>query len=224
MGAQVAHGRRAGGEQAVTSVLITLGMVSIVVAAAYLVSSGSLSPRALSGRHHPGHLHLQAGDRHHRHRGEPRRGLRGGRPGVRRAERARSVPDTEAAPPPGPMEPRIEFRAVSFRYATDLPPALDAASFSVAPGESVALVGHSGAGKSTCIHLLMRFWDVTDGAITIGGHDVRAFHRAPLREAHRLGAAGHLPVQHDHPREHPPGAPRCPGRGGGRGRTGRSGA
>ena len=95
-------------------------------------------------------------------------------------------------------------------------------SFSVAPGESVALVGHSGAGKSTCIHLLMRFWDVTDGAITIGGHDVRAFPQSALRELiawmpqdiylfnmtirENIRVAG------------------CPGRGGGRGRKGRSGA
>ena len=43
-------------------------------------------------------------------------------------------------------------------------------------------MGRSGAGKSTCIHLLMRFWDVTDGTITIGGHDVRAFPQRALRE------------------------------------------
>lgn len=92
------------------------------------------------------------------------------------------VPDTAAAPPPGPVEPCIEFRAVSFHYGPDLPAALDTASFSVRRGESVALVGHSGAGKSTCIHLLMRFWDVTDGAIAIGGHDVRAFPQSALRE------------------------------------------
>ena len=92
------------------------------------------------------------------------------------------VRDTVEAAPPGPVAPRIEFRAVSFHYSPELPPALDTASFSVEPGESVALVGHSGAGKSTCIHLLMRFWDVTDGAIAIGGHDVRAFPQSALRE------------------------------------------
>ena len=181
VGAQVAHGRRAGGEQAVTSVLITLGMVSIVVAAAYLVSSGSLSPALypvviilaififrpvtdITGIAENLGVVFAAADRVFAVLNAPA-----------------PVPDTEAAPPPGPVEPRIEFREVSFRYATDLPPALDAASFSVAPGESVALVGHSGAGKSTCIHLLMRFWDVTDGAITIGGHDVRAFPQSALR-------------------------------------------
>ena len=92
------------------------------------------------------------------------------------------VKDTEVAQTPGPVEPGIEFRAVSFHYAPGLPPALDSVGFCVEPGESVALVGHSGAGKSTCIHLLMRFWDVTDGAITIGGHDVRMFPQSALRD------------------------------------------
>ena len=66
--AQVAHGRRAGVEKAVTAVLITLGMVSIVVAAAYLVSSGSLSPALYPGCHHPRHLHLRANYQYHRRR------------------------------------------------------------------------------------------------------------------------------------------------------------
>ncbi len=180
--AQVAHGRRAGGEQAVTSVFITLGMVSIVVAAAYLVSSGSLSPALypvviilaififgpvtnITGIAESLGVVFAAADRVFAVLNTPS-----------------PVRDTETTSPPGPVEPNIEFRDVSFRYAPDLPLALDAASFSVKPGESVAIVGHSGAGKSTCIHLLMRFWDVTDGAITIGGHDVRAFPQGDLRE------------------------------------------
>jgi ATP-binding cassette, subfamily C, bacterial CydC len=55
-------------------------------------------------------------------------------------------------------------------------------SFEIRPGETVALVGHSGAGKSTCAHLLLRFWDVGGGAITIGGHDLRDLPQASLRE------------------------------------------
>ena len=181
--AQVAHGRRAGIEHAVTSVLITLGMVSVVIAAAYLVSSGSLSPALypvviilaififgpvtnITGIAESLGVVFAAADRVFAVLNAPA-----------------PVRDTEsAARPPSPVEPRIEFRDVSFHYAPDLPPALDAASFSVEPGESVALVGHSGAGKSTCIHLLMRFWDVTDGAITIGGHDVREFPQSALRD------------------------------------------
>ena len=179
--AQVAHGRRAGVEKAVTAVLITLGMVSIVVAAAYLVSSGSLSPALypvaiilaififgpitnITGVAENLGVVFAAADR------------------VFAILNAPVPVRYTAAASPGPVEPRIEFKAVSFQYAPDLPPALDSASFSVEPGESVALVGHSGAGKSTCIHLLMRFWDVTDGAITIGGHDVRAFPQSDLRE------------------------------------------
>ena len=179
--AQVAHGRRAGVEQAVTSVLITLGMVSIVITAAYLVSSGSLSPALypvviilaififapvtnITGIAESLGVVFAAADRVFAVLNAPA-----------------PVRDT-AAEPPSPVEPRIEFKAVSFHYAPDLPPALDSASFSVEPGESVALVGRSGAGKSTCIHLLMRFWDVTDGDITIGGHDVRAFPQNALRD------------------------------------------
>ena len=181
VGAQVAHGRRAGGEQAVTSVLITLGMVSIVIAAAYLVSSGSLSPALypvvvilaififgpvtnITGVAESLGVVFAAADRVFAVLNAPA-----------------PVRDATAAPVPVPVEPRIEFGTVSFCYAPGLPAALNGASFSVEPGESVALVGHSGAGKSTCIHLLMRFWDVTDGAITIGGHDVRAFPQSDLR-------------------------------------------
>ena len=182
VGAQVAHGRRAGGEQAVTSALITLGMVSIVVAAAFLVSAGSLSPAlypvaiilaififgpvtSITGIAKNLGVVFAAAERVFAVLNAPA-----------------PVSDTAAAPPPGPVDPCIEFRAVSFHYGPDLPVALDTASFSVGPGESVALVGHSGAGKSTCIHLLMRFWDVTEGAITIGGHDVRTFPQSALRE------------------------------------------
>ena len=180
--AQVAHGRRAGGEQAATSVLITLGMVSIVIAAAYLVSSGALSPALypvaiilaififgpvtnITGIAESLGVVFAAANRVFAVLNAPA-----------------PVRDTQAAQPPGPVEPSIEFRDVSFHYAPGLPPALDVATFSVEPGESVALVGHSGAGKSTCIHLLMRFWDVTDGAITIGGHDVRTLPQSALRD------------------------------------------
>lgn len=77
--------------------------------------------------------------------------------------------------------PEVRFEHVSFRYRSDLPEVLDDVSFTVAPGETVALVGHSGAGKSTCAGLLLRFWDVSAGAITIGGADVRNLPEATLR-------------------------------------------
>jgi ATP-binding cassette, subfamily B, bacterial len=68
--------------------------------------------------------------------------------------------------------PRIEFRDVSFAYPSGRA-ALTGASFVIEPGESVALVGANGAGKSTIIKLLCRFYDVTSGQILVNGVDLR---------------------------------------------------
>ena len=71
---------------------------------------------------------------------------------------------------PGSTRPlRVAFEGVSFRYDEDLPDALADVGFTVEAGERVALVGHSGAGKSTCANLLLRLWDVREGAVTVGG-------------------------------------------------------
>ena len=92
------------------------------------------------------------------------------------------VQDHTGAPPAGPLRPHVRFEHVSFRYDDDLPEALRDVSFEIRPGETVALAGHSGAGKSTCAHLLLRFWDPTTGTISIGGHDLRAFPQHSLRD------------------------------------------
>jgi ABC-type multidrug transport system fused ATPase/permease subunit len=84
--------------------------------------------------------------------------------------------------PEGEIEPTIDFENVGFRYDSTGAYALKNVSFSVKSGETVALVGHSGAGKSTCTQLLLRFWDVAEGRITIGGHDIRAFPQSSLRD------------------------------------------
>lgn len=67
----------------------------------------------------------------------------------------------------------ISFEDVSFRYDKELLLVLDSVSLEINPGETVALVGQSGVGKTTCINLLQRFWDVSSGKITIAGIDVR---------------------------------------------------
>ncbi|WP_153133225.1 ABCB family ABC transporter ATP-binding protein/permease [Dechloromonas hortensis] len=82
--------------------------------------------------------------------------------------------------PAGPLQ--INFDSVSFAYDPERV-ILKNLSFAVAPGRSVAVVGHSGAGKSTLSRLLYRFYDVTGGAIRINGHDLRGLKQGALRAA-----------------------------------------
>ena len=75
----------------------------------------------------------------------------------------------------------VEFKQVGFGYQSDRGDVLANLDFSASPGETVALVGRSGAGKSTTVNLLMRFRDVTSGAISIGGCDIRDIPVSTLR-------------------------------------------
>ena len=75
-----------------------------------------------------------------------------------------------------PQEPKdnsVEFKDVSFTYDGAEVPALDHVSFKVGPGQTVALVGPSGGGKTTAASLIPRFWDVSSGRVEVGGVDVR---------------------------------------------------
>ncbi|WP_371540401.1 ABC transporter ATP-binding protein/permease [Streptomyces sp. NBC_00466] len=83
---------------------------------------------------------------------------------------------------PADAEATVEFDGVSFGY-TDDRPVLDGFSLTIAPGETVAVVGSSGSGKSTVSLLLPRFYDVSHGAVLIGGHDVRELTLESLRSA-----------------------------------------
>ncbi len=79
------------------------------------------------------------------------------------------------------IEGEIRFEDVSFAYTRDLP-ALSNISFHARPGETVALVGATGAGKSTLVNLLARFYEYTSGSITIDGRPIRDFAVHALRE------------------------------------------
>ncbi len=75
--------------------------------------------------------------------------------------------------PQSPKDNSVEFKDVCFTYEGAELPALDHVSFRVSPGQTVALVGPSGGGKTTAASLIPRFWDVTSGSVKVGGVDVR---------------------------------------------------
>ena len=72
-----------------------------------------------------------------------------------------------------PIQGRVEFKNVTFRYFGSGNPVLNNVSFTVEPGQTVALLGATGSGKSSIINLLPRFYDASTGAVMIDGHDVR---------------------------------------------------
>ena len=92
-------------------------------------------------------------------------------------ETVTNAPDAKTLPP---VEGRVCFSDVSFSYREDVP-ALSNLTFTAEPGQMIAFVGPSGAGKSTVANLIPRFYDVTGGAITIDGHDVRDVTTESLR-------------------------------------------
>ena len=89
------------------------------------------------------------------------------------------IKDKPDAVDPGSIDGAVEFRDVTFGYAKDQPVLKDV-SFAVAPGETVALVGPTGSGKTSITSLLHRFYDVWDGMVSIDGRDVRDYAKASL--------------------------------------------
>ena len=81
----------------------------------------------------------------------------------------RERPDATA---PGPLSGQVTFDRVSFGYLYNRP-VLEDVSLDAAPGQTVAIIGATGAGKSSLVSLIPRFYDVTDGAVRVDGHDVR---------------------------------------------------
>jgi len=94
----------------------------------------------------------------------------------------REVEDKPGAPVLAPGPATVEFRHVDFYYERARQILFDV-SFTIAAGHRVAVVGHSGSGKSTIARLLYRFYDVASGAIVVNGADIRELQQASLRAA-----------------------------------------
>ncbi len=178
--AATAHGRRAGLEKAIGDALTATGMLAVLVTATALLRAHALAVAdypasivlaaacflpliALSGVGRELNRVAAATDR------------------IDQLLRARPAVTDRVTAPPQVTSPVVEFRNVSFSYRPGLPDAVHGVSFTLEPGEAVALVGHSGAGKSTCASLLLRLWDPRSGSITLGGHDLRDFPQDDLR-------------------------------------------
>ncbi|MEV5898150.1 ABC transporter ATP-binding protein [Nonomuraea fuscirosea] len=177
------YARRAGLESIVSELLLGLGLIGLVAVAGAQLAAGSLEARWL-----PVLVVL---------------GTSALAPIATVSATARTLGDVRAAaarvltiieyPPhvraPDASTPVVEalpqvtFDKVRFGYPVGSGEVLRTVSFEVGAGESVALVGRSGAGKTTCVNLLLRFWDVAGGAVAIGGVDVRDVSTRDLRRA-----------------------------------------
>ncbi len=80
-------------------------------------------------------------------------------------------------------QPDIKFTNASYRYPDGPEDVIDSISLTIPAGQKVGMVGHSGAGKSTIVQLLLRFSDVTGGEISIDGHDIKSVTQTSLRES-----------------------------------------
>jgi len=179
--ASVAHGRRAGIEQAATDALVALAVIASFAAATALelhhgisraelpvvivLTAGAFAPLiTLSAAIQEIGQVAAAADR------------------ISALMQAKAtVIDTTSGPSPVLAAADVRFVGVTFAYRPGLAPALSDVSFDIEPGSTVALVGHSGAGKTTCVSLMLRLWDTGGGAVLVGGHDVRDFAQDDLR-------------------------------------------
>ena len=95
-------------------------------------------------------------------------------------DEADEVPDDPDAPEPVEGQGRIEFEHVKFSYSPSKP-LIEDLSFTVEPGQTVASVGPTGAGKTTLVNLLMRFYELDGGKITVNGQNIAALKRDDVR-------------------------------------------
>jgi len=95
-------------------------------------------------------------------------------------DEAEEAPDKEDAPVLQDVKGLVEFKDVRFRYKEDVP-LIDNLSITAKPGQTIAIVGPTGAGKTTLVNLLMRFYEVNDGVIALDGYNITELRRGDLR-------------------------------------------
>ncbi len=170
---QMRYGSRAGLEQAAIDILLALGVLATVSTGLFLVGRGELDftyyPVAvvLAGA---ALAPITEVTQTARKLGELRAGA--DRVVTIFGQKAQ-VQDDAAGSPARVTEGSVLFDKVGFDYGNGRGAVLSEMSFDLRPGETVALVGTSGAGKTTCANLLMRFWDSKEGTIRVGGSNVR---------------------------------------------------
>ena len=158
----------------ITDTGLALGAAAALALGAYRVQAGDMEMTTLL-------IVLMAGIEVFRPQRDLRALLHNGMMGLSAAQGIFKVFDTqprvrepdEAPVIQRPLEPRIAFEEVTFRYPSTAEAILNNLNISVDPGERVGVVGPSGSGKSTIAKLLLRFYDPTTGHVTLGGHDLR---------------------------------------------------
>lgn len=166
--------------QPTTALISNLIYVAIAVLGGYRVATGSMSLGD-----------VQAFIQYSRQFGMPLSQIAGlmniVQSGVASAERLFDLLDAEEEDPDAVdaveidrAEGEVRFNNVSFRYVPDQP-LIENFSLSVKPGETVAIVGPTGAGKTTLVNLIMRFYEIDSGSITLDGKDIRTLTRDDLR-------------------------------------------
>ena len=180
-GLQVRYGRQLGFQQGTIEGIQAIGALIVLMLGAYLVKNGGLAAAALPVATMLALTCFTPVAEIARIVKELANAFGSGRRVFAVQDEPLPVDDGEEVAPTTAAAPALEFADVWFNYGPGEPQALSGVSFAIEAGQTVAIVGPSGAGKTTVAHLLMRFWDPQQGRITFGGHDVRGFTLDDLR-------------------------------------------
>ena len=180
-GLQVRYGRQLGFQQGAIEGIQAVGALVVLILGAYLVNEGLLAAAALPVATMLALTCFTPVAEIARIVKELANAFGSGRRVFAVQDEPVPVDDGHDVPTTTVAAPAVEFSDVWFNYGPGEPQALSGVSFAADAGQTVALVGPSGAGKTTVAHLLMRFWDPQQGRITFGGHDIRDFTLDDLR-------------------------------------------